>query len=395
MAGAHTDPGDQHDLEQLKLPEPASGLWKRIRTTVHELGGRRRPDQEIEPHIGGGTTLAARWGHRTSTDIDITLPGDPGLGNLTRDDEHNLARRIGGTPKIQNIDEIKIQCSDGVLHLARLRPYAAGAEKHAIADGKVETVLSTSQILRGKLRRGLTSPVRDVFDMVCAAKADPRALATAASMLETTAAEKIATKWKSENKRFEGEAKEELYGVSPEFETDLSRLGTNAAKALETHRYQRLQIEVDEREVAFTKTVAGGPLKTERYPVDDARGALRSSGIEEHLEANGTLIPVKVAIAIDTMVKYGRSGILYDSDDRGTRERITFPEKHFDPKWKPLKQVLEERRDARNATREAMTKHTDKLERGGGEDAPAGANRPTPATLPREDHRTPNRSIPD
>ena len=121
MAGAHTDPGDQHDLEQLKLPEPASGLWKRIRTTVHELGGRRRPDQEIEPHIGGGTTLAARWGHRTSTDIDITLPGDPGLGNLTRDDEHNLARRIGGTPKIQNLDEIKIQCSDGVLHLARLR----------------------------------------------------------------------------------------------------------------------------------------------------------------------------------------------------------------------------------------------------------------------------------
>ena len=88
------------------------------------------------------------------------------------------------------------------------------------------------------------------------------------------------------------------------------------------------------------------PLKTERYPVDDARGALRSSGIEEHLEANETLIPVKVAIAIDTMVKYGRSGILYDSDDRGTRERITFPEKHFDPKWKPLKQVLEERRSS-------------------------------------------------
>ena len=60
MAGSETDPGNQHDGEQLTLPEPAAGLWKRIRATVHELGSRR-PDEGIEPHIGGGTTLAARW----------------------------------------------------------------------------------------------------------------------------------------------------------------------------------------------------------------------------------------------------------------------------------------------------------------------------------------------
>ena len=71
MAGTGTDPGYQHDREQLTLPEPASGLWNRIRTTVHALG-RRRPDERIEPRIGGGTTLAARWRHRASTDIDIT-----------------------------------------------------------------------------------------------------------------------------------------------------------------------------------------------------------------------------------------------------------------------------------------------------------------------------------
>ena len=172
MAGSETDSRNQHDRKRLKLPEPAAGLWKRIRTTVHELGSRR-PGDRIEPHIGGGTTLAARWGHRASTDIDVTLPGDPSLGDLTRDDEHNLARRIGGEAEIENIDEIKIRCSDGVLHLARLRPSARGAEERTIADGKVETVLSNSQILRGKLRRAMTSPVRDVFDVMCAAKADP------------------------------------------------------------------------------------------------------------------------------------------------------------------------------------------------------------------------------
>ncbi len=335
MGGPKADPRDQHDREQLKLPEPATRLWKRIRATVHELGSRR-PDKRIEPHIGGGTTLAARWGHRASTDIDVTLPGDLSLGDLTRDDEHNLARRISGKAEIENVDEIKIHCGDGVLHLARLRPSARGAEEQAIADGKVETVLSNSQILRGKLRRGLTSPVRDVFDVVCAAKADPRALATAVSMLQERTAERIATKWRLQNDKFEKSAKKELHNVLAEFETDLSLLGTNAAEALETHRYRRLQIEVDEHDMVITKTVAAGALEPERYPADQARSALRRSGIEEHLEANGPVLTIKVAIAIDTMRKHGRTGILYDSNDRGTHDQIAFPEKFFDPNWKPF-----------------------------------------------------------
>ena len=74
--------------------------------------------------------------------------------------------------EIENIDEIKIGCKDGVLHLARLRPSAPGAEEETVADGNVETVLSISQILRGKLRRGLTSPVRDVFDVVSGLASD-------------------------------------------------------------------------------------------------------------------------------------------------------------------------------------------------------------------------------
>ena len=309
MSVPETGPRNQHDRERLTLPEPARGLWKRIRGTVHELGSRR-PGERIEPHIGGGTTLAARWGHRSSTDIDITLPGDPSLKDLTRDDEHNLARRLGGEPEIEDVDEIKIRCKDGVLHLARLRPNAHGAEKETIADGNVETVLSNSQILRGKLRRGLRSPVRDVFDMICAAKADPDALATAVSMLQETTAERIATKWELQDKEFEEAAQDQLKNVPPSFETDLSRLGSNAAHALETHRYQRLQIEVDEREVVITKTTATGALKPGRHLATDVRNALRRSGIEEHLDANGPVMPVMVAIAIDTMMKHGRSGIL-------------------------------------------------------------------------------------
>ena len=82
MPESGTGSRDQSNSEKLTLPEPARGLWKRIRATIHELGNRR-PDVHIEPHIGGGMVLAARWHHRASTDIDITLPGDASLGDLT------------------------------------------------------------------------------------------------------------------------------------------------------------------------------------------------------------------------------------------------------------------------------------------------------------------------
>ena len=188
----------ERNVEELTLPEPAASLWKRIRGTVHELGNRRE-EQRIEPHLGGGTTLAARWGHRRSTDIDVTLPGDASLGDLTRNDKHNLAYRIGGKADPENADEIKVICADGALHLARPKPHAPGAEAVALVDGEPETVLSNAQILRGKLLRAHDSPVRDVFDVICAAKADPRALATATGMLDGQQTERIATRWRGGN----------------------------------------------------------------------------------------------------------------------------------------------------------------------------------------------------
>lgn len=102
------------------------------------------------------------------------------------------------------------------------------------------------------------------------------------------------------------------------------------------------------------------------------------------------MIPLKVAIAIDTMVKHGREGVLYDSDDGKTREQVTLRDKHFDPNWKPLGQLLADRRDARDATRKAMLDHPARLETQGGANAPADAKRPAPATLPREDGRAPH-----
>ena len=87
--------------------------------------------------------MAARWGHRRSTDIDVTLPGDRNLSDLTRDDEHNLARRIGGKAARQDDNEIKVKCADGALHLARFKPHAALVKRPAVVKPYDERRQST------------------------------------------------------------------------------------------------------------------------------------------------------------------------------------------------------------------------------------------------------------
>ena len=99
-------------MEKLRLPEPARSLWNAKRDIVHSL-----PDEgtgrTVRPHLGGGTTLAARWGHRRSTDIDILLPGRNTLIDLAQDNDDNIARRLGGEPEAVSGGRIKIAFSEG------------------------------------------------------------------------------------------------------------------------------------------------------------------------------------------------------------------------------------------------------------------------------------------
>lgn len=77
---------------ELRLPEPARGLWLRtrdaIRTSLDEIG-------ISEYAIGGGTILAARWNHhRASDDIDLSLPANARLDRLDDQETCGLRRRM-------------------------------------------------------------------------------------------------------------------------------------------------------------------------------------------------------------------------------------------------------------------------------------------------------------
>ena len=59
----------------MTLPEPARELWLRTRRIISE-SLEELTGEEQGYRIGGGTILAARWQHRRSEDIDLTVDAD-------------------------------------------------------------------------------------------------------------------------------------------------------------------------------------------------------------------------------------------------------------------------------------------------------------------------------
>ena len=195
-------------MEEITLPKPARTLWQRAREVIHSLPAEDT-GRIVVPHIGGGTLLAARWKHRLSTDIDILLPGRNSLIRFAQDNDDNLARRLGGEPEAQTGSRIKIAFEHGKLDISVLRPSPARAERQASVDGVTEMVLSSAQVLRGKLERVMKLPVRDVIDVAVAGKKDAGALATAANMLSRDAAGAVAELWRAADEEFEKQLNED------------------------------------------------------------------------------------------------------------------------------------------------------------------------------------------
>ena len=148
----------------------------------------------------------------------------------------------------------------------------------ALLDGEPAVVWSNAQILCGKLQRATRSPVRDVFDVVVAARLDPHALAIAANTRTGRDLEAIATAWETSGSVFAYHAPLDLSSVGPEFTGDLTRLGHAAAAALTGARYERVRMYT-RGDVGFveTRTRSG----TER------RLTIEPADIDEVFEANG------------------------------------------------------------------------------------------------------------
>ena len=305
-------------MENLTLPEPAASLWAAKRGIVHaippEMFGR-----SIPPHLGGGTILAARWKHRISTDIGVLLPGRNTLIDLLQDNDRNIVSQLGGAPDAVAGGRVKIAFEHGFLDISTFRPDPPYGHAVATVDGRPETVLSSHQILRGKLERVDQMLVRDVFDIVTAADEDPAALAAAAGMVSKQRAAAIESAWRN------------AAGVLADSFHDSIRssrratgtgLGPEAAAAFQAHRYTRLEIDLRNDTLSIRKTIGAGPLEPETYAARDAGKALVQSGVATHLNNNGPVTAPQVLGAVRAAADAGGERTILDSASRSSIDMI-------------------------------------------------------------------------
>ena len=115
------------------------------------------------------------------------------------------------------------------LHLPPpLRPH------HRHRRGQVEKVLSSHQILCGKLERVDQRLVRDVFDVLTAVDEEPAALSAAAGMVSQQRAAAIESAWRNAAGILADKLPRLIRGARRAAGT---RLGPEAAAAFQAHRY--------------------------------------------------------------------------------------------------------------------------------------------------------------
>ena len=313
-------------MENLTLPEPAASLWASKRHIVHAIPPEMFRSA-IQPHIGGGTILAARWRHRLSTDIDVLLPSRNSLIDLLQENDRNIVKKLAGTPEAVSGGRIKIAFEHGRLDFSTFRPDPPYGQREAAVDGQLEQVLSTTQILRGKLERVDQLLVRDVFDILTAADEEPAALATAASMVPKQRATAIESAWREAAGDLADRFHDEIHASTrPNGDT----LGPDAAAAFRDHRYTRLEIDIANNQLAIRKTTAVKALEPEIYQLADPESdmkwisgqpgrAIMQSGVGTHLNNNGPITAPQLLGAIRTAIAAGaRTQTILDTSSQAS-----------------------------------------------------------------------------
>ena len=240
---------DQKETEHLALVEPAGALWKRIRDRLAELRQSEEGTAQQEWMMGGGSILAARWAHRTSTDIDLITSAQWQLRDLGASGTNAFTRAmtaLGGKLKGFNDASIEMTFPDRQrLHIFRHQPTPALGHRRATIDGQAFIALSTTQILAGKLlHRSLRAPARDLYDIVLASEREPAGLHHAVNMLSPEMRANITLMWYVRQEKLERDARVTLKPISERNGLSIERadLVNRAIEATEAAGYQQIRV---------------------------------------------------------------------------------------------------------------------------------------------------------
>ena len=219
--------------------------------------------------LGGGTLLAARWGHRRSTDLDIFLPADSGLAILDprwNPDFANAMRRIGAASVDVVTDSLKFSFPSGRIEITQLDPVPDLPVIQAMVDGRALAVYHSACVLTGKLHgRGARLPARDVFDIGVARSEDPGSLRTAVNYIDSNLRAEIVHLLRVDAAGYAEGAAEAIIDPAPQWEHLVADGLSAAVAAVEQSTYERVDIGYAAGEARLDVFARDGWRATERF----------------------------------------------------------------------------------------------------------------------------------
>ena len=253
--------------------------------------------------------MAARLNHR-STDIDVFFPDLEDIVEGMRGGDNDLAHATKGERLVDNEKEVKIGVRGGEIDAMALAPHFEGSEEAVEIDGERETVLTNAQILRVKMERTNRAITRDAFDIVTAAKLDPRSLEIAVNALGKKACANTCRQIESHADEYARDLRERtaLTGVPKELEEAPDALAKKTSDALKAHRYRRLAIELTDKGLEVTTERRGREPRTDTYP-----GGLESGALD-HIATNWDIGRDRLRYNVRTLAEKKWRGTIVDTE---------------------------------------------------------------------------------
>ena len=265
---------------------------------------------------------------RASTSI-VTAFGREDLVDLVRQNEHNLIAALGGFPLAEEPGLVACFLGDGKLDINAAKGPMDGSHRDAIVDGQREKVLTTAQVLYGKICRGTEALTRDAFDLATAAETEPGELAKAWNLFPRQQQEARLGALRSTVKRNARAYGDVLQGVSGRYELPPKELNARAIAALEAATYTRVEIRLEDDRTIMHRETRAGPLEPEIYDTTDVRDLLKHTGLGPYISNLGDVEEVNLVDMADVMRAYNASGVVYDTTDEArVRRLISAPHKY-------------------------------------------------------------------
>ena len=251
--------------------------------------------------LGGGNILNTLWRHRATRDVDAYVRlATTESGN----DVLDRAAAACGANRVEHPTFKRLEFErnkDNHIDVTFGAPTPSIGEETVILDGERARILNTAQIIGGKLHgRGMTAPVRDLYDIGVCRIADPGALGIAVNGVPDEKLNAILTIYKKLKNQYEQDAA--VIVDIPEVLRPIRRNPTDyAANAILESRYGGVTIRTEVGRAFIDIETAGRSMTRTYHDAETLLDGMERTGINAFLIAQDRDAETVCQLAIDQL----------------------------------------------------------------------------------------------